>query len=441
MLLLAGDTTCLTPVMIMKRACFLVIAVLTLAACATSGPVGREKAYSSVAFSRDHSLLAFADAAEIRVLEVETHRLVNTLRQLPQYTKDADPVDYRHGVGDTLVFLDNQRIATTGMGGLVSIWDVRSGSRLSLIDPPSAEVFASTLDFSPAANRLIIGTGDGEVFLTRLNGDMAGPLLPLAPLGGYVWDLQFGQDGRYFASASMPPKPEVVAAADPASNSPAAGQINEGLSAQGQQQFSEPADTSNVAIWDAELLEKVGDLDGAREVYKMALVPGERTLLTAGDEVRMWEFLTLAQAGEVKDPSMVLQGIGVGTMAAVTVIGLAAGAAFGAPLMMFDPFTATQLALAPAALALRPEACIRSVAVSPDGQTIASTTRGPSHNVMAVIDRTSNKVVDKWKADFYVCDMEFSPDGHYLLTATTTGVLMYDTVDWKRTNLKDIGVK
>ena len=427
--------------MIMKRAYFLVIALLTLAACATSGPPDQEKAYSSVAFSPDHSLLAFADAAEIGVLDVETRALVNTLRQLPQSTKDADPVDYRHGVGDTLAFLDNHRIATTGMGGLVSIWDVRSGNRLSVIDRPSAEVFASTLDFSPAANRLIIGTGDGEVLLTRLSGDAAGPLLPVAQLGGYVWDLQFGQDGRYFATASMPAKPQVVAAADPASGSPAAGQINEGFSGGGRGQYSEPADTSNVAIWDAELLEKVGDLDGAREVYKMALVPGERTLLTAGDEVRMWEFLTLAQAGEVKDPSMVMQGIGVGTMVAVTALGLAAGAAFGAPLMMFDPFTATQLALAPIALTFRPEACIRSVAVSPDGQTVVSTTRGPSHNVMAVIDRASNKVVDKWKADFYVCDMEFSPDGKSMLTATTTGVLIYDTVDWKRANLEDIGVK
>lgn len=425
----------------MKRACFLVIVPLTLAACATSGPPDQVKAFSSVAFSPDHSLLAFADAAEIGVLDVETRALVNTLRQLPQSTKDADPVDYRHGVGDTLVFLDNHRIATTGMGGLVSIWDVRSGNRLSVIDRPSAEVFASTLDFSPAANRLIIGTGDGELLLTGLSGDMAGPLLPVARLGGYVWDLQFGQDGRYFASASMPAKPEVPAAANPASDSLAAGQINEGLSADEHEQYSEPADTSNVAIWDAELLEKVGDLDGAREVYKMALVPGEKTLLTAGDEVRMWEFLTLAQAGEVKDPSMVLQGIGVGTAVAVTALGLAAGAAFGAPLMMFDPLTTAQILVMPAALTFRPEACIRSVAVSPDGQTIVSTTRGPSHNVMAVIDRAGNQVVDKWKADFYVCDMEFSPDGKYVLTATTTGIQIYDTVAWKKTNLEDIGVR
>jgi WD40 repeat protein len=429
--------------MIMKRASFLVIAplALVLAACATQGPPQREKAYSSVAFSPDHSLLAFADAAEIRVLEVETRALVNTLRQLPQSTKDADPVDYRHGVGDTMVFLDNDRIATTGMGGLVSIWDIRGGNRLSVIDRPSAEVFASTLDFFAAANRLIIGTGDGELLLTHLGGDVAGPLLPVAQLGGYVWDLQFGPDGRYFASASMPARPEIVAAADPAGNSPAAGQISEGLGAEGPQQFSEPVDSSNVAIWDAESLETVGKLEGAREVYKMALVPGEKTLLTAGDEILMWEFLTLAQAGEVTDPSMVLQGIGVGTMVTVTVLGLAAGAALGAPLMIFDPLTTAQILVMPAALTVRTEACFRSVAVSPDGQTIVSTTRGPSHNVMAVIDRPSNKVVDKWKADFYVCDMDFSPDGRYLLTATTTGIQIYDTVDWKRTNIQDIGAE
>jgi len=425
----------------MKRTCLLLIALLALAACATSGRHEQPKAYSSVAFSPDHSLLAFADTAEIRVLDVETRALVNVLRQLPQSPEDAGPANYRHGLGDTLVFLDNQRIATTGMGGLVSIWDSRSGKRLSLIDFPSAEVFASTLDFSPAANRLLIGTGDGEVLLTQLTGGVAGPLVPVAQLGGYVWDLQSGQDGRYFASASMAPRPEPGGAADVVDNNPAVGQINEGFSAVGQQQYSEPAETSNVAIWDAELLEKVGDLDGAREVYRMALVPGERTLLTAGDDVLMWEFQTLAQAGEVKDPSMALQAIGVGTVATVTVLGLAVGAAFGAPLMMFDPFTATQLALAPAALTYRPETCVRSVAVSPDGQTVVSTTRGPSNNVMAVIDRDSNKVVDKWKAGFDVCDMEFSPDGKYVLAATTRGVLIYDTVEWKKTDLEAIGAK
>ena len=200
-----------------------------------------------------------------------------------------------------------------------------------------------------------------------------------------------------------------------------------------------PANTANVAVWDVESLEKIGVLKGADDVFRMALVPGERALVTAGDEVRIWEFLTLEQAGEVTDPSMVMQGIGVGTMVTVSVLGFAAGAALGSPLMAFDPFTATQLLLMPVGLAVRPEVCIRAVAISPDGETVVTTTRGPSHNVMAVIDRDKDKVVDKWQTAALVCDMEFSPDGNFLLTATNTGVLIYDTQTWEKTNIEGVG--
>jgi WD40 repeat protein len=427
----------------MKRSYVLVIALMSLtvlAGCAAPRPQDSEKNITSVTFSPDHSLLAFADATEIRVLEVASRAPVATLRELPQSIEGADPGLFRHGVGDSMVFLDNTRIATTGMGGMVSIWDVRSGRRLSLVDSLPGEEFASTIDYSRATNRLIIGTSSGQVLLTGLNGDDAGPLLPVASLEGYVWDLQFSQDGRYFASASMLPAPALVnESGEGISKNPAVGQINENSSPSTYDNVGKPVNGSTVTIWDAERLEKVGDLDGAREVSKMALVPGERALLTAGDEVQIWEFLTLEQAGQIRDPSMVMQGIGVGTMVAVSVLGLAAGAAVGAPFMAFDPLVSTQLAFLPAAMIFRPEACIRTAAISPDGNTVVSTTKGPSHSVMAVIDRPADKVVKKWTADLFVCDMEFSLDGKYLLTATSKGVFIYDTANWKKTNLRDKG--
>lgn len=419
-----------------------IIPLTVLSGCASTRPIPSEKTITSVAFSPDHSLLAFADATEIRVLEVTTRKHVSTLRQLPGDIEGVDPMLFRFGLGDNMVFLDNARIASTGMGGLVSIWDVRSSRRLSVIDAVSDEDFATTIDYSQAANRLIIGTSDGLIFLTGLSGNHAGPLLQVANLEGYVWDLQFGEDGRYFASASeeKPVSPDEVPG-HVTSKNPAAGQIDENSSDATYDDIPLFADGSNVAIWDAERLEKVGDLDGAREVSKMALVPGERALLTAGEELRVWEFLTLQQAGQIRDPNMVMQGIGVGTLVAVSILGFAAGAALGAPFMAFDPLLYTDAVLMPAALMYRSNACLRSVAVSPDGQTIVSTTKGPSHNVMAVIDRANDKVIDKWTADFRVCDMEFSADGNYLLTATSRGAFIYDTATWKKTKLKDIGRK
>jgi len=425
----------------MNHTSLLLVVLMTLTGCVASRSPSQERAFSTVAFSADHSLLAFADATEIRVLKVENRKPVITLRQSQQNLESSNRSDFRHGIGDTLVFLDDQRIATTGMGGLVSIWSIRTGNRLSVIEPPNNEVFASTLDYSPSTNRLIIGTAGGDILLTTMNGDVAGPLLPVANLDGYIWDLQFGPEGRFFASASMTAKKRNNMAVEETSFSEAAGTINEGFSANDHEPPVHPANTSNVAIWDADSLEKVGNLDGADEVYKMALVPNERTLITAGEEVRIWKFVTLEQIDELADPSMIMQGIGVGTVVAVSVLGLAAGAAVGAPFMAFDPFSATQLLMMPAGLAFRPETCFRSVAISPNGKTVVSTTRGPSHNVMGVIDRASDKVVDKWRADTYVCDMEFSPDGKYLLTATNTGVLLYDTTDWKKMDIKNIGAK
>jgi hypothetical protein len=220
---------------------------------------------------------------------------------------------------------------------------------------------------------------------------------------------------------------------------PAAGQINEGFSAVQHEQYVGPAKRSGVAIWDAGLLEKAGELDGASDVFSMALASEQNLLVTAGEEVRTWEFLTREQADEIADPSMALQGIGVGTIVVASVLAFAAGAAFGAPFMAVDPLTATQMLMLPAGLAIRSETCTRSVAVTADGGTVVSTTRGPAHNVMAVFDRASGKVTEKWRAENYVCDMAFSPDGRFLLTATDRGIFLYDTANWNKEKLGNSG--
>lgn len=428
----------------MKNSVFPVLvltAFCALAGCATTQHGQSKNLITSVAFSPGQSLLAVADSREIRVYDASSRAHIRTLRPASADTDEADSMLFRHGVGDSMVFLDETRIATNGMGSMVTIWDARRGQRLAQLDAPTDQEFASTLDFSQSTNTLIIGTSTGQLLKTRLDGAAPQPLQPLGKLEGYVWDLQFSRDGKYLASASVARKPDSTGL--PASKKEVPEiQIDEQVSHMPEQPKTEPIAPSSVKIWDVEAGQLLGELDGAVGVSKMALVPGERALLTAGDEIQVWEFMTREQASEISDPSMALQAIGVGSAVAFSALAMVVSvAALGAPMIAPDLLINSPVIFMPAAALFSADACIRTVAISPDGRTIVSTTKGPSHNVMAAIDREKNKVVDKWKVDSYVCDMEFSADGKYLLTASSRGGYIYDTASWKRTRLQKLEVE
>ncbi|MDH4018908.1 MAG: WD40 repeat domain-containing protein [Xanthomonadales bacterium] len=438
----------------MKRSRLSVIMALLLAmlaGCASTQPYQTQKSVTSLAFSPDRSLLAFANATQIQVLEIESRQPVSTLRALPQNLEETDPQLYRHGVGDNMVFLDNDRIASTGMGGLVSIWNARSGDRLAVIDSLPDEEFASTIDYSAVTNNLVIGTSGGQLLLTTITGNDTGPLIPITKMESYIWDLQFSRDGRYFASASLIlTLPSGHGATEEPADQFAQSMSNNQSDLSNNESTGEDADgfaqtnssgrvrASNVAIWDVEHLEMVDYLNGATGVFGMSLVPGEPALLTAGDDVQIWEFLTQEQIGEVSDPSMVLQAISLGTITAVSLAGLGAGLL--TPMdFLTQSFLNAGFPLVPTK-AFMQHACARTAAISPDGHTIVTTTMGPTHNVMAVINRNENKVVEKWTADGFVCDMQFSLDGRLLVAASSKGVFIFDTSSWKKTRLVVAGV-
>lgn len=420
-----------------------------LAGCASTQPYQTKKSVTSIAFSPDRELLAVANANEIQLINVDSWRHVRTLRELPRNPEGASRQRFRHGVGDNMVFLDNDRIVSTGMGGLFSIWDVRSGRRLAVTEPLHGEEYASTIDYSPATNHLVIGTSGGQILLSKLNGDNPGALVAITKLESYVWDLQFSRDGRYFASASLVlTKPRDLESTDEPADAFARVHNEEVPEPSNDEPADDPADVfaqtqnserpglSNVIIWDTEHLEMMDYLDGASGVFGMNLVPGEQALLTAGDKVQVWEFLTREQSEEIDDPSMVAQSIGYGTILMVSMAGLAAGLV--PPMDLFaQTFFNAGIPFIPTAAFIQ-HACARAAAISPDGRTIVSTTWGPTHNVMAVIDRTENKVIEKMTADSAVCGMEFSLDGKHLVAATSRGAFIFDTTSWKKTKLKDL---
>ena len=433
----------------MKRVCSMAtpaLLVLLIAACATTQPYPTSKFVTSFALSPGETLLAVADANEIRLISADTKKNLRTLRELPPDPKGADTRLFRHGVADSLVFLDEDRIATTGMGGLATVWNVHSGKRLTVIDSLPGEEFASTIDYSPAFNQLAIGTSEGQILIATISNNHAEPILTMAKLEGYVYDLQFSRNGLYLASASFKPGAskkyestedtaetffhEVNTTGD---NGSADKTGTESAEEFAQNMNRNPTSPSNVVIWDTVHRERLGALKGAEDVMKMALVPGEPALITAGDKVQIWEFMTRKQTAEISDPNMVLQGIGLGALAVASLATLSVGA-----MPAGDFFTSSLLSGGYPFIPTMPfisHVCARAAAISPDGLTIVTTTRGPTLNVMSVIDRKENKVIEKWTANATVCGLRFTGDGKHLLEANTKGIFLYDTKSWKKSKL------
>jgi hypothetical protein len=57
---------------------------------------------------------------------------------------------------------------------------------------------------------------------------------------------------------------------------------------------------------------------------------------------------------------------------------------------------------------------------------------------MADASSCADKVLEKWAAGGYVCDMQFSPDGKHLVAGTGKGLFEIDPGNGKKTRLKAI---
>src|SRR5210317_1189006 len=100
----------------MNRVCeslVLVAGVAILAGCASAQPGKSSRSATSIAFSPDQRLLAYANATDIQLVDLDSRKRVSRLRALPQNPVGGGTELFRHGTGDSMVFLDNARIAST----------------------------------------------------------------------------------------------------------------------------------------------------------------------------------------------------------------------------------------------------------------------------------------------------------------------------------------
>ena len=273
---------------------------------------------------------------------------------------------------------DGRTLYTSSADGTAIVWDLTGtrGMRRSfpLTDqpagvPPLARGPTLPVRFSPDSRTIAIGLPDQGIGLWDAN-ELTPSGAPLVPPGGIVRAVAFSPDRRTVAAAT---------------------------------------DSGEVTIWDLESRSLRAGPIRTLPTYLpgLAFSPDGSTLLTSGlfGGVQLWDATTLAERGNfaMGHPASDLSLAGDGTLAAFA----------GRGAEVWDVAAQRQVAGVP----VEGEADLYSVALSPDGRTLAVGGYGRFIRLWDVGTQALLHELDPGADGPRV--LEFSPDGHTLMTAGT----------------------
>lgn len=280
----------------------------------------------------------------------------------------------RHGFGNSLVFLDESRIATTGMGASVTIWNVETGQEEDRFYIAKDTGFVVSLSYSPKTHLLAAGTSQGNIALLQPGASLSTRYL----LGyeGIVHDTEFSDDGQYLGAVGS---------------------------------------SDELVIWELETLSEYDRLPTPRNTMDIERLGDPGQFLVAGDNVQVWNYIDHEETQGIAEPNL------LGQQSAWLILNV-----LSVPLAR--QFISQQENTVP---------CKRVVAISPDGLLIADMHPGALKEVIRIIEIATEEVVKKLNPrGGMTCDLEFSPDGRHLLIANQRGVHIYDTTAWTSTRLE-----
>jgi WD40 repeat protein len=352
-----------------------VLLALLLTSCATAPEEHKVDnywdGYTTVAISPSGKIVAAANRHIVVLFDIEQRRQVGWFWAIDQNGKSFKLA--RTGLGDTLAFIDENHIVTTGMGGMATVWDIRDGQMLQQINPPEKGMYAISLAWSAETSQLALGTWDGTIVTYEFGEDgFSEPEFLLTHIGR-VNDVVYSADGKYLASAG---------------------------------------DDKTVTIWDMETRKHIGRRDTESATSDLEVVSSRRSLVIAGDDVAIWKFLTEEEVKELKEDKAVAEWVGTGALYALQVGLLFTG--FGGGISTHDPAN-----------------CGRFVTVSPDGKFLVDVKPGPMSNKVTVLDVDENEILREVDVPNAICDLEFTNDGKHLTLAGDGGMFLVDTATWK----------
>ena len=365
----------------MFRRILLCLAIAASSGCVTveTPPIYKE-GLSAAAFSQDGRLAAVADENRILVFDADS------MKRLMSFTGKN-----RYGTKNTLKFIDNYRIATTGMTGYLSdensqaaIWIWNTADQYAepqMIALPELGKFPIVMAWSAASGHIAVGGENGAVVLLESDGSGGFSRKMLEGLDGPVLALLFNQDGSLLAAGGV---------------------------------------HSSVELWDVQSSSTLGQFPVKGAVYDLDLVPGQSTMLVVSDELVAWEFLADEELQTYDNPDMVgdvvLKGVQYTAITALWVVALFAGSP-GPP---YESEIGPDYGF-----------CTRQVAVAPDGLSLVDVHPGLAKEEIRVITIPGGEVIKSINPrGGHTCGVAFNPDGTRLLIANNRVARLYDTISW-----------
>jgi WD40 repeat protein len=323
---------------------------------------------SSVAFSPDGPTLAVgSDNDTVFLWDLATHTLLRSPLRASAYTSVA-------------FSLDGRTLATGRDNGRVRLWDLATNRPLGPRLPGRFSASVDSVAFSPDGRMLAAGSGDGRVRLWDLATNRPlGPPLP-GRFSASVDSVAFSPDGRMLAAGSGDGR---VRLWDPAAHRPLGPALTASAASVNSVAFSHDGRTlasgsgdGTVELWDPATHSPLGPAltASAASVNSVAFSPDGRTLASGSGDgtVELWDVATAEQRGS---PLTVITNSHVSSLA-LSPDGrtLALGTDLGTDLstvQLWDVATHTQLGLPLTSNTWPVTFPVSSLALSPDGRTLA----------------------------------------------------------------------
>ena len=351
-----------------------------LASCAPVVP--QYTGFSAGAWSPDGSVLAIGDNYNVLVLDAGDFSVRQRLRHdpAPEGGKPSTlelKTARRYGQGDTLVFLDDRRLASLGMGGAVHVFDITTGGTDLLIPMNMKYDSPISLAWYPEDRKLAVGTRSGVLMLYRVDPGASRRLGVADTHKTEIYALQFSRDGQLLASGAR---------------------------------------DSSMRLWETERLDPVGSIRLFNTTFDMELLDEGRVVVLRHD-LEVWELESREKLDELKKPKMDTHG-GQATDVVVTSVALEAAFHILSGGWLIGPMGSTQAH------------CRPSVAVTPDLGRLAF--HLPIKTQVAVIDIAQDELVALLDTGSPTCHVSFDAAGERLLVTTREQAYVFDTQTWQR---------